>query len=173
MSIHRRDSPPRCTPRLVGEGVSLSSAEETRKSVETSEGKELQCTVEDSAAATEKEKLRKDFEAGFEETPQEQRVRLEAELDFVQSLLNPQYLYFLLSEGYFSKKAFRAYLRYLSYWRKEPYIHLVRFPAALELLSVLQSPQLEHVADAEAAVRLIEQTLKNHWLTLAQDIHRE
>ena len=63
--------------------------------------------------------------------------RFEAELEFVQTLANPEYLHYLAQNRYFDDPDFRDYLEYLQYWRELPYcLHLV-FPHCLRMLELL------------------------------------
>ncbi|XP_076670292.1 mediator complex subunit 31 isoform X3 [Andrena cerasifolii] len=56
---------------------------------------------------------------GGPETDDQQRLRFQVELEFVQCLANPNYLNFLAQRGYFKDATFVNYLKYLLYW-KEP-----------------------------------------------------
>lgn len=69
----------------------------------------------------------------------EERVRFEAELEFVQSLANPEYLHFLAQNRYFDDPQFVDYLEYLQYWREPPYCLHLAFPHCLRMLELLQT----------------------------------
>jgi mediator of RNA polymerase II transcription subunit 31 len=68
-----------------------------------------------------------------------ERVRFEAELEFVQSLANPEYLHFLAQHRYFDDPDFVSYLRHLSYWQRQPYCLHIAFPHCLRMLELLQN----------------------------------
>ncbi|CAG2054654.1 unnamed protein product [Timema podura] len=55
------------------------------------------------------------------ETEDQQRLRFQVELEFVQCLANPNYLNFLAQRGYFKDQAFINYLKYLLYWKEPDY----------------------------------------------------
>lgn len=65
-------------------------------------------------------------------------TRFEIELEFVQTLSNPDYIHYLAANKYFESDQFVAYLEYLQYWRKAEYVKFLQFPGptlrALELL---------------------------------------
>ncbi|OEH73767.1 mediator complex subunit med31 [Cyclospora cayetanensis] len=110
---------------------------------------------------------------GFAESPALNRVRLEAECEFVQALANPQYLLYLQREGFFGDPRFVSYLEYLQYWQQPPYIQLIQFPIALKVLQLLQSPATRKALAGENAVLLLQQTLQLHWLTYDTDVYRD
>ncbi|XP_012273958.1 mediator of RNA polymerase II transcription subunit 31 isoform X2 [Orussus abietinus] len=58
---------------------------------------------------------------GGPETEDQQRLRFQVELEFVQCLANPNYLNFLAQRGYFKDSAFINYLKYLLYWKEPEY----------------------------------------------------
>ncbi|WWC62947.1 uncharacterized protein I303_105545 [Kwoniella dejecticola CBS 10117] len=66
-------------------------------------------------------------------------IRFQAELEFVQCLSNPQYIHSLATQGYFQKQSFINYLKYLEYWRDPEYIKYIIFPTSLIYLTLLQS----------------------------------
>ena len=47
-----------------------------------------------------------------------QRIRFQVELEFVQCLANPHYLKFLAQSGHLKDKNFINYLEYLQYWKQ-------------------------------------------------------
>ncbi|KAH7960987.1 hypothetical protein HPB49_025550 [Dermacentor silvarum] len=55
------------------------------------------------------------------ETDEQQKLRFQIELEFVQCLANPNYLNFLAQRGYLKQKTFVNYLNYLQYWKKPEY----------------------------------------------------
>eukprot|EP00878_Enallax_costatus_P000804 GHUV01000928.1.p1 GENE.GHUV01000928.1~~GHUV01000928.1.p1 ORF type:complete len:134 (+),score=39.30 GHUV01000928.1:134-535(+) len=66
-----------------------------------------------------------------------ERDRFVMELEFVQSLANPHYLHYLATHQYFDDDAFFNYLKYLEYWKKEPYVTYIRFPMCLLMMNLL------------------------------------
>ena len=69
------------------------------------------------------------------------RQRFLLDLEFVQTLANPQYLNFLAQRNYFKNPSFINYLKYLLYFKQDNYIKYVRYPQALYFLDLLQREQ--------------------------------
>ncbi|KAK0749259.1 SOH1-domain-containing protein [Schizothecium vesticola] len=66
-------------------------------------------------------------------------TRFELELEFVQSLANPQYLNHLASRKLLTNPSFVAYLDYLQYWSRPPYLKYLTYPGpTLKSLQLLQ-----------------------------------
>ncbi|KAK0730055.1 SOH1-domain-containing protein [Lasiosphaeris hirsuta] len=66
-------------------------------------------------------------------------TRFELELEFVQSLANPQYLNHLASRKLLTNPSFVAYLDYLQYWNRPPYLKYLTYPGpTLKNLQLLQ-----------------------------------
>ncbi|KAL0115689.1 hypothetical protein PUN28_010906 [Cardiocondyla obscurior] len=61
---------------------------------------------------------------GAPETDDQQRLRFQVELEFVQCLANPNYLNFLAQRGYFKDTTFINYLKYLLYWKEPEYANV-------------------------------------------------
>ncbi len=80
---------------------------------------------------------RPDDDEEEDESPAAAQRRFETELEFVQSLANPEYLHHLAQNLYFDDPAFRDYLAYLQYWRELPYCLHVVFPHCLRMLDLL------------------------------------
>ncbi|KAK7869710.1 hypothetical protein R5R35_011779 [Gryllus longicercus] len=72
------------------------------------------------------------------ETEDQQRLRFQVELEFVQCLANPNYLNFLAQRGYFKDQAFINYLKYLLYWKEPDYARYLKYPMCLYFLDLLQ-----------------------------------
>ena len=106
---------------------------------------------------------------------EEDRLRFQAELEFVQALANPEYLHHLAQHRFFDDPAFRAYISYLSYWREAPYCLHIAFPHCLHMLELLQTSeqfvaQLKH-AQFKDHIHLQQHT---HWRWRAvQDVASE
>ena len=75
-------------------------------------------------------------DAAEDETPAAARQRFQSELEFVQSLANPDYLHHLAQNLYFDDERFREYLVYLQYWRDLPYCLHIVFPHCLRMLEL-------------------------------------
>lgn len=76
---------------------------------------------------------------------QANRELFHTELEFVQGLANPFYLYYLARYGYMEDPAFLNYLNYLAYWKKPEYarfILCVRSAPLLNANSANASPKL-------------------------------
>ncbi|XP_055676996.1 mediator of RNA polymerase II transcription subunit 31-A isoform X2 [Lutzomyia longipalpis] len=72
------------------------------------------------------------------ETEDQQRLRFQVELEFVQCLANPNYLHFLAQRGYFKDQTFINYLKYLLYWKEPEYARYLKYPMCLYFLDLLQ-----------------------------------
>ncbi|CAN6653638.1 mediator of RNA polymerase II transcription subunit 31 [Trichomonascus vanleenenianus] len=68
-------------------------------------------------------------------------TRWEVELEFIQSLANPQYLNFLAQNKYLESEEFLNYLGYLEYWRDPEYSKYIIYPNCLHLLTLLKEPR--------------------------------
>lgn len=64
-------------------------------------------------------------------------TRFELELEFVQLLALPAYVQWLAQQGYLDSEPFKAYLRYLLYWRDPAYARHLLCPSALTVLELL------------------------------------
>ncbi|XP_050316031.1 mediator of RNA polymerase II transcription subunit 31 isoform X2 [Anthonomus grandis grandis] len=58
---------------------------------------------------------------GVPETEDQQKIRFQVELEFVQCLGNPNYLNFLAQRGFMKESTFINYLKYLLYWKEPEY----------------------------------------------------
>ncbi|KAI5722131.1 mediator of RNA polymerase II transcription subunit 31 isoform X1 [Diaphorina citri] len=75
---------------------------------------------------------------GGPETEDQQRLRFQIELEFIQCLANPNYLNFLAQRGYLKDEAFVNYLKYLLYWKEPQYAKYLKYPMCLYFLDLLQ-----------------------------------
>ncbi|XP_019856081.1 PREDICTED: mediator of RNA polymerase II transcription subunit 31-like [Amphimedon queenslandica] len=89
--------------------------------------------------------------------------RFELELEFVQSLANPQYLTFLGQRGYFKEKTFVNYLKYLQYWKTKEYSHFLKYPQCLHFLDLLQSEHFRRELSNAQCSKFIEEQQLLHW----------
>ena len=69
---------------------------------------------------------------------EQQRLKFQIELEFVQCLGNPNYLNFLAQRGYFKESTFINYLKYLQYWKEPQYVKFIKYPVCLHYLELLQ-----------------------------------
>ncbi|EZG45749.1 SOH1 family protein [Gregarina niphandrodes] len=93
------------------------------------------------------------------DAPAISRHRFICELEFVQSLSNPDYLHWLAKEKYFEDPKFIQFLHYLQYWNDPEYACRLLFPQCLVILrSLIRSPQFrKNLADPDAAQILKKQ----------------
>ncbi|KAM3177389.1 hypothetical protein ACTXT7_004649 [Hymenolepis weldensis] len=90
-------------------------------------------------------------------------LRFQIELEFVQSLGNPDYLTFLSQQGCFEKPEFINYLSYLQYWKSPQYSKFVSYPFCLHMLDLLQSPEFRRGIAHESLARYIDDQMLLHW----------
>ena len=96
----------------------------------------------------------------LEEEEDDERKRFQIELEFVQSLANPNYLNFLAQRGYFRNQTFLNYLKYLMYWKEPEYVKYIMYPQCLSLLEMLQHEQfLKEIVNAQCSKYIDEQLL--------------
>jgi len=97
------------------------------------------------------------------ETEDQQRLRFQIELEFVQCLANPNYLNFLAQRGFFKDSAFINYLKYLEYWKEPEYSKFLKYPMSLYFLDLLQHPEFrKELANAKCA-KFVEDQQLLHW----------
>ena len=94
------------------------------------------------------------------------RTRLELDLEFVQTLANPQYLNFLAQRNYFKNPAFINYLKYLLYFKEDKYIKFISYPQALYFLDLLQREQFRQELVNATYCRYIEDQQLLAWQRL-------
>ncbi|KAK9452963.1 SOH1-domain-containing protein [Dipodascopsis uninucleata] len=83
--------------------------------------------------------------------------RFEVELEFVQSLSNPQYINFLAQNDYLDDERFINYLEYMEYWRNPEYAKYLIYPNCLHILTLLKHPQFrQDIRHADVAQMLID-----------------
>ncbi|XP_050316030.1 mediator of RNA polymerase II transcription subunit 31 isoform X1 [Anthonomus grandis grandis] len=75
---------------------------------------------------------------GVPETEDQQKIRFQVELEFVQCLGNPNYLNFLAQRGFMKESTFINYLKYLLYWKEPEYAKYLKYPMCLYFLDLLQ-----------------------------------
>ncbi|RWS27601.1 transcriptional regulator SOH1-like protein [Leptotrombidium deliense] len=121
------------------------------------------------------------FNCGYDlETEDQQRLRFQVELEFVQCLANPNYLNFLAQRGILKDKAFINYLTYLQYWKRPEYakflnlriihntdccliMNLYRYPMCLSFLDLLQYEHFRKEITSGQCAKFIEDQQLLHW----------
>jgi len=94
----------------------------------------------------------------------EEGKRFQIELEFVQSLANPNYLNFLAQHGYFKNPTFLNYLKYLTYWKEPEYNKYLVYPQCLALLELLLHEQfLKEIVNAQCS-KFVDEQLLLVWL---------
>lgn len=95
-----------------------------------------------------------------------ERKRFEKDLEFVQSLCNPEYLQFLHQKNYFKDDNFLSYLKYLHYWNNEPYKNFLLYPQCLQVLELLDDPEFVNKLDEENVYVVLSEQQFNIWNNL-------
>lgn len=99
--------------------------------------------------------------------------RWEVELEFVQSLANPQYVNFLAQNKYLEKQEFLNYLEYLEYWRKPEYAQYIVYPNCLYVLKLLKQPAFRHeILKADVAKMLMDEFYET-WAGDASQVQKQ
>ncbi|RYP80835.1 hypothetical protein DL770_006076 [Monosporascus sp. CRB-9-2] len=89
---------------------------------------------------------------------------------FVQALANPYYLNHLASQKLLNEPAFVAYLNYLQYWKRPPYLKYLTYPGpTLKHLELLQQEKFrQDIISPELVQLLVTEGVK-----ASVDWHRE
>jgi len=99
----------------------------------------------------------------FLETEDQQKIRFQIELEFVQCLANPNYLNFLAQRGIFKETAFVSYLKYLTYWKEPEYAKYLKYPQCLMMLDLVQSEHFRKELMNAQCARFIDDQQLLHW----------
>jgi len=99
----------------------------------------------------------------FAETEEQQKIRFQIELEFVQCLANPNYLNFLAQRGFFKDTAFVNYLKYLTYWKEPDYAKYLKYPQCLMMLDLLQTEHFRKELVNSQCARFIDDQQLLHW----------
>lgn len=94
----------------------------------------------------------------------EEDLRFQVELEFVQSLANPEYLQFLGQRGYLKDPAFKNYVKYLNYWKQPEYARFVTFPICLNVLDWLADGKLSDWINDPNFVQFLSNKIKLQWI---------
>ncbi|CAG0890794.1 unnamed protein product [Cyprideis torosa] len=97
------------------------------------------------------------------ETEDQQRLRFQIELEFVQCLANPNYLTFLAQRGYFKEQNFVNYLKYLQYWKQPEYAKFLKYPMCLHFLNLLQYDAFRKKLNTVQCAKFIDDQQLLHW----------
>ena len=98
------------------------------------------------------------------DSEQDNLLRFEYELEFVQLLTNPEYLQYLAQKGYFEKPAFINFLKYLlAYWRKPEYGRYLQYADCLMILRLLQFKLFRDELGESQFIQHLTIQLKNKW----------
>ncbi|XP_067650413.1 mediator of RNA polymerase II transcription subunit 31-like [Haliotis asinina] len=97
------------------------------------------------------------------ETEEQQRIRFQVELEFVQCLANPNYLNFLAQRGYFKENYFINYLKYLLYWKEPKYARYIKYPQCLHFLDLLQYEHFRKELVNGQCAKFIDDQQLLHW----------
>jgi len=97
------------------------------------------------------------------ETDEHAKLRFQVELEFVQSLANPNYLHFLAQRGFMKDAAFINYLAYLLYWKEPPYVVYLKHPVCLHFLELLQHETFRKEVVSGQCARFLDDQVILHW----------
>lgn len=98
-----------------------------------------------------------------QETEDQQKLRFQIELEFIQCLANPNYLNFLAQRGYLKDKSFVNYLKYLQYWKKPEYAKFLKYPMCLYFLELLQYEHFRREITSAQCAKFIDDQQLLHW----------
>merc|ERR1712083_92126 len=97
------------------------------------------------------------------ETEEQAKLRFQVEMEFVQSLANPNYLHFLAQRGFMKDPCFINYLKYLQYWQQPQYVKYLKYPVCLHMLELLQHETLRKEIVSGECIRFLDDQLLLHW----------
>ncbi|KRY23701.1 Endoplasmic reticulum-Golgi intermediate compartment protein 3 [Trichinella patagoniensis] len=97
------------------------------------------------------------------ESEEEQRIRFQVELEFVQCLANPNYLNYLAQRDFFKNPAFINYLKYLLYWKRQEYAKYLKFPQCLHILELLQTEEFRTAMTRVPNSKFLEDQMLLQW----------
>jgi len=97
------------------------------------------------------------------ETDEQQKLRFQVELEFVQCLANPNYLLFLAQRGFLKDATFINYLKYLQYWQEPQYVKYLKYPFCLHFLQLLQHETFREKCSSGQCSRFLDDQVILHW----------
>ncbi|KAG9012798.1 suppressor of hpr1 [Tulasnella sp. JGI-2019a] len=104
---------------------------------------------------------------GIHAEPERQANRelFHTELEFVQGLANPFYLWYLARYGYMDDPAFLNYLKYLKYWQEKEYAQFVLYPYSLHILNLLDDSTFRLSLKERNTIDFLQLQMFEHWRT--------
>lgn len=97
------------------------------------------------------------------ETDEQAKLRFQVEMEFVQSLANPNYLHFLAQRGFMKDQCFINYLAYLMYWKEPAYVSYLKYPVCLYFLELLQHETFRKEVVSGQCARFLDDQVILHW----------
>merc|ERR1712098_680680 len=97
------------------------------------------------------------------ESDEQAKLRFQVEMEFVQSLANPNYLHFLAQRGFMKDPAFINYLSYLTYWKEPAYVSFLKYPVCLHFLELLQHETFRKEVVSGQCARFLDDQVILHW----------
>jgi mediator of RNA polymerase II transcription subunit 31 len=97
------------------------------------------------------------------ETDEQQKLRFQVEMEFVQCLANPNYLHFLAQRGFLKDPSFVNYLKYLQYWQEPQYVKYLKYPICLHFLQLLQHETFRKECVSGQCARFLDDQVILHW----------
>ncbi|KAL9648671.1 hypothetical protein ABK040_016300 [Willaertia magna] len=100
----------------------------------------------------------------FTESDEENKLRFEMELEFIELLAHPTYLQYLAQYKYFEDEGFIEYLKYLQYWKSPEYSKFIKFPYCLYFLDrLINDLHFREECKSNAFRDIIHQQTMSHW----------
>ncbi|KAG8868737.1 suppressor of hpr1, partial [Tulasnella sp. 331] len=96
---------------------------------------------------------------------QANRELFHTELEFVQGLANPFYLWYLARYGYMEDPTFLNYLKYLKYWQEKEYAQFVLYPYSLQILNLLENAEFRKQLKERNTIDFLQLQMFEHWRT--------
>jgi len=97
------------------------------------------------------------------ESEDQLKLRFQVEMEFVQSLGNPNYLHFLAQRGYMKDPCFINYVKYLQYWQEPQYVKYLKYPVCLHFLELLQHETFRKEMVSGQCARFLDDQVLLHW----------
>nr|KAJ3422604.1 hypothetical protein HK105_007336 [Polyrhizophydium stewartii] len=94
---------------------------------------------------------------------EDEKLRFQLELEFVQCLANPTYLQYLAQQRFFEDQAFINYLGYLMYWKRPEYAKYIQYPYCLAMLDLLQQESFRKACASADTAALLHKAEYFHW----------
>jgi len=97
------------------------------------------------------------------ESDDQQKLKFQVEMEFVQCLANPNYLHFLAQRGFLKDPNFINYLKYLEYWQEPQYVKYLKYPMCLHFLKLLQHETFRKECVSGQCARFLDDQVILHW----------